>query len=282
MTLNSTDLELVNDGAAGNQTVGLRFENLALPAGAIVASANIQFSTDETQSEVTALTLRAQAADNAAIFTTSANNLTARPLTAASVPWAPAAWATVGERGPFQRTPDVSALVREVIARPGWSNGNAMAFLISGTGHRTAQAADEVGGLPATLTVNYWPEVPIGSYDHWAAAHSNVASLTADLDGDHYNNLFEYSLGLDPAVADQGATPLTINAASLYFTYIRPASVTDVSYQVEWANTIDAATWSSAGVTQQIVSDDGARRTIRAVVPKSAGAQRFVRLKVTR
>ncbi len=282
VTLNSTDLELVNDGAAGNQTVGLRFENLALPAGIIVASANIQFSADETQSEATALTLRAQAADNAAVFTTGANNLTTRPLTAASVPWAPAAWATVGERGPLQRTPDVSVLVREVIARPGWSSGNAMAFLISGTGHRTAQAADEAGGSPATLTVNYWREIPLGSYDHWAAAHTNVTSLTADLDDDGYDNLFEYSLGLDPAVPDRGATPLTVNAASLYLIYIRPASVTDVSYQVEWANTIDAAMWSSAGVTQQIVSDDGVRRTIRAVIPKGPGTQRFVRLKASR
>jgi hypothetical protein len=282
VTLNSTDLELVNDGAAGNQTVGVRFENFALPAGAIIASANIQFSADETQSEITALTLRAQVADNAAIFTTAANNLTARPLTTASVPWMPAAWDTVGERGPLQLTPDVSSLVREVIARPGWSNGNAMAFLISGTGHRAAQAADEVGGLPATLTVNYWPEVPVGSYDHWAAARTNVTSLTADLDGDGYNNLFEYSVGLDPAVPDQGATPLTINAASLYLTYVRPASVTDVSYHVEWANTIDAAAWSNAGVIQQIVSDDGMHRTIRAIIPKGAGTQRFVRLKVTR
>jgi hypothetical protein len=122
----------------------------------------------------------------------------------------------------------------------------------------------------------------MGSYDSWAAAHTNATSLTADLDGDRYNNLFEYSVGLDPAVPDQGATPLTINAASLYLAYIRPASVTDVSYQVEWANTIDAATWSSAGVTQQIIGDDGMRRTIRATIPKGAGTQRFVRLKVTR
>ena len=31
VNLTSTDLELVNDGAAGNQTVGLRFSGLAIP-----------------------------------------------------------------------------------------------------------------------------------------------------------------------------------------------------------------------------------------------------------
>ena len=43
----------------------------------------------------------------------------------------------------------------EVIDRPGWAGGNAMAFLISGTGRRTAEAADKLGGSPATLTVRY-------------------------------------------------------------------------------------------------------------------------------
>lgn len=284
VTLNSTDLELVNDDAsgAGNQTIGVRFENVGLPAGAILASAHIQFSADEMQSESTSLTLRAQAADNATVFTTTANSLSARPLSAASVSWTPAAWATVSERGPLQRTPDLSGVVGEIIARPGWTNGNALAFLITGTGHRTAEAADKTGGLPATLTVNYWPELPLASYGHWAAARSNVNSPTADLDGDGYNNLFEYAAGLDPAVPEHNAIPLVVNGASLHLTYTRAAAVTDVTWRVEWANTIDATTWSTAGVTQQIISDDGSRRTIRAIIPKGATGSRFVRLKVIR
>ena len=279
VSLNSSDLELVNDGALGNQTVGVRFENLALLAGAVIESADLQFSADEAQSEATALTLRAQAADHALIFTTNANSLTARPLTAASVAWAPAAWVNLGERGPLQRTPDLSALVREVIARPGWTSGNALAFLITGTGHRTADAADDIGGSPATLTVNYRLELPLGSYARWAAARVNVSSPAADLDGDGYENLFEYAVGLDPSVPDHGALSLNLDNTSLYLTYTRAAGVTDVSYQVEWASTIGSA-WSSAGVTQQILSDNGVTRTIRATLPKGATGQRFVRLKV--
>jgi hypothetical protein len=283
VSINSTDLELVNDaaGGAGDQIVGVRFENLALAAGVILATADIQFAADETQSEVTALTVRAQAADNAAIFTTTASSLSARPLTSSSVVWSPAPWTTIGERGPLQRTPDLAAIVREVIARPGWASGNAMAFLISGTGHRTADAADKAGGSPATLTVNYWPELPLGSYLRWAGSHTNIGSITADLDGDGYNNLFEYALSLDPAVADHDATPLVVDATSLYLTYVQPAVINDVTYQVEWADALDGA-WSSAGVTRQILSDDGTRRTIRATAPKGATDQRFVRLKITR
>jgi hypothetical protein len=281
VTLNSTDLELVNDGAAGDQIVGVRFENVVAPPGAVIASANIQFTADEIQSETTTLTLRAEAADNASIFTTTGNSLSARSGTTASVAWSPAVWATVDERGPLERTPDLSSLVSEVIARPNWSNGNAMAFLISGTGHRTADSADDIGGSPATLAVSYTTEIPLGTYARWATAHTNVDSLTADLDGDGYNNLFEYALGLDPGVPDYAATPLVINGSSLELTYTRPVSVTDISYQVEWADDIDGI-WSSTGVTQQLISDDGVRRTFRAMIPKGASGHRFVRLKVAR
>ena len=143
----------------------------------------------------------------------------------------------------------------------------------------TIQFTADDGGAPATLTVNYRTELPLGSYARWAAAHANVSSPTADLDGDGYDNLFECAVGLDPAVPDRGALTPGLDNASLYLTYTRAVGVTDVSYQVEWAGTIGSG-WSSAGVTQQIMSDDGVSRTIRATVPKGATGQRFVRLKI--
>ena len=33
VSVNSSDLELVNDGSKGNQTVGLRFNNISVPSG---------------------------------------------------------------------------------------------------------------------------------------------------------------------------------------------------------------------------------------------------------
>ena len=45
---NSSDLELTYD--RGNQTVGMRFSGTAIPKGATIVNAYIQFQTDETQS----------------------------------------------------------------------------------------------------------------------------------------------------------------------------------------------------------------------------------------
>src|SRR5436190_16722831 len=120
VNLTSTDLELVNDDAtgAGNQIVGLRFPDLSIARGAIILSATIQFIADESQSEVTALKIFAEAADDAAVFTTAANNLGSRPLTSLSVPWQPAAW-NAGEASATQRTPNLAGLVQEVGSRSG-------------------------------------------------------------------------------------------------------------------------------------------------------------------
>ena len=139
----SSDLELVFDGS--DQKVGLRFPGLTVPAGAKITKAYLQFETDETQSDATSLSIHGQATDNALAFT-SATKPSTRVLTTAAIAWAPGPWTLVGETGAGQRTPDLSAVVQEIVSRPGWAAGNAVVLIVSGTGHRTARAYD---GKPA-------------------------------------------------------------------------------------------------------------------------------------
>ena len=98
VSVNNGDLELVFDGG-GNQTVGLRFNTINIPAGATILNAYIQFKVDEKMSVATDLTIQGQAADNATAFTTATNNISSRPRTSASANWQPPAWPTVGEAG---------------------------------------------------------------------------------------------------------------------------------------------------------------------------------------
>jgi hypothetical protein len=150
--LASTDLELVTDGSMV-QTVGLRFPGLAVPRGAQVTAASIQFQTDEVSTDAASLTIRGQAVDNAASFSTASGNVSGRARTTAATSWLPPAWSTVGARGAEQRTPDLAAVVQEVVNRAGWASGNAMAFVLTGSGRRTAEAFE--GGAPAVLQVSY-------------------------------------------------------------------------------------------------------------------------------
>ena len=133
MSLTSGDLNLVNDGTRV-QTVGIRFTNIDIPQGAIITSAYLQFQTDEVSSGATSLLIRGEDADDAAVFANVANNVSSRTTTDAAASWSPAAWTTVGEAGLAQRTPDLSAIVQEIVSRGGWSALNDMAFIITGTG----------------------------------------------------------------------------------------------------------------------------------------------------
>jgi hypothetical protein len=154
MYLDSSDLELVNDSDyLGQQVVGIRFQNLAIPQGATITSAYIEFETDETDSVGTSLTFHGEASDNAATFGTGYYDISSRPSTAASVAWnSLPAWNTVGEK---HQSPDLSAIVAEIVNRGGWTSGNSMVFIITGSGERTAEAWDGESSNAPLLHVAY-------------------------------------------------------------------------------------------------------------------------------
>jgi cytochrome c peroxidase len=149
----STDLELVFDNS--NQRTGMRFTNVTIPQGAEITRAYIQFTTDETNSGSTSLRVFAQDIDDAAAFSNSGNNISNRDTTNASSSWSPSAWNTVGAAGSDQRTNELKSVVQEVINRGGWKSGNDMAFIISGTGERTAESFDGSSGQAPLLHIEY-------------------------------------------------------------------------------------------------------------------------------
>src|SRR3990172_2040655 len=153
----SSDLELVDDGNTSGvaQTVGLRFTGIAIPQGAVITKAYIQFQTDEVGSGATSLLIRGEDADDAAVFANIRNNVSSRATTDAFTDWTPAAWTTVGQAGLAQRTPDLSAIVQEIVSRAGWSATNDMAFIITGTGTRTAEAFEGNAAAAPLLHIEY-------------------------------------------------------------------------------------------------------------------------------
>ena len=150
--------------------------------------------------------IRGEDANDAAGFTTATNNVSSRAMTDASAAWAPAAWSTVGQAGLNQRTPDLSAIVQEIVARPGWLSGNDMAFVITGSGRRTAEAFESGSATAPLLHIEY--VVPTGTN----------AAPTLDLDasaaGTGYAATFTENLGGVP-IADLDALITDANNANM-------------------------------------------------------------------
>jgi hypothetical protein len=152
-----SNLEFMTDvsstGSNDQRGIGLRFTGVTIPRGATILSAHIQFQAEKTTSVATNLTITGQAADNAQEFTLANYDVTSRPRTSASVAWAPPSWKK-GDRTAAQRTAELTPVVHEVIGRPGWAYGNALVFIVEGSGERVARSFDGLTA-PPVLHIEY-------------------------------------------------------------------------------------------------------------------------------
>ena len=127
--------------------VGVRFELVRVPRNAEIARAYLQFRADSgtPYADEATLVVYGELTGNSMLFDTAGGNLSSRRTTLASVRWSPEPWTMIGERSDHQRTPDLSSLIEEVVAMPGWRTGNALTLIIGGSGHRRADSQDNRG-----------------------------------------------------------------------------------------------------------------------------------------
>jgi len=111
-------------------TAGLRFRNLPIPQGSQIDSAYIVLHSHEGKSaeDVARITIKGEDNDNAATYDLE-SLITNRPATQASIFWEVAEEWEIWQ--PY-RTPDLSEIIEEIVARAGWAPGNAMAFMFEG------------------------------------------------------------------------------------------------------------------------------------------------------
>jgi outer membrane protein assembly factor BamB len=147
----SSDLELTRDGK-NEQLIAIRLHNVPIEPTDEILAAHLRFTVKSPSKETTKLRIRAEAADHAAPLQ---SGLAKRPATSHAVAWAPSAWNKRGDDGKDQTSPDLADVVREVVTRPGWRPGNAMVFLIDGTGHRCAWSANGKADAAPVLELTY-------------------------------------------------------------------------------------------------------------------------------
>ena len=199
MNRSSSDLEMISDGGTA-QLVGIRFRALRIPAGTTITSAVLEFETDETDSGTTSLTIEGQDVDDAGIFTATNSNISSRTTTTASTSWSPGAWNTVSER---HQSADVSAIVQEIVDRAGWSSGNDMVFVITGSGERTAESFNGESDNAPILRVEWDGQmsVPGGEVCYGVADTSNRFVLIDTSDGSIDSNVGDTDVSSIEAIA---------------------------------------------------------------------------------
>jgi PKD repeat protein len=117
-----------SDNSATNDE-GLRFQNVAIPQGATINSAYINYVAYGSASGDTSIRFRTENVDNAEPFTTASANLTSRTFVPAFVDWTlPTSWSN----GSAHQSPDLASIVQPIVDREGWGGGNSMVFITQG------------------------------------------------------------------------------------------------------------------------------------------------------
>lgn len=147
-TLNITDIDL--DFAQSQ--VALRFNSLGIPQGASITSAYIEFTSSSNSSGTYSFDIEGVNVDNASTYS-NGQNLGLLATTSAQETWS---GTTAWSNNAVYATPDISAIVQEIVNRVGWSSGNSMGFLFAtGTGDRDAHTYDEDALKAPRLVVQY-------------------------------------------------------------------------------------------------------------------------------
>lgn len=131
MEVTSSDLELCDiDADFGYQFVGTRFREVSVPAGAVITSAYIQFTCDDTGSDPCSMRIHGEA-DDTGEFTATPFSISSRTKTTESVLWDIAPWLVANDRLEAQQTADLSTVVQEIIDHANWVEGGNMTFILT-------------------------------------------------------------------------------------------------------------------------------------------------------
>ncbi len=149
--LYTNDLDLVFE--YGDQLIGIRYPTLEIPSGATITKAYLEFEADQTQSETTSLSLTAEKNADAPPIADSTGNISSRSTIGTSVNWNNIqGWTQIGEK---HKSPDLSPILQAVINQSDWERGNALLFVISGSGLRTAKSFDGNASSAPLLHLEY-------------------------------------------------------------------------------------------------------------------------------
>jgi PKD repeat protein len=164
-------------------TSGLRFAGVAIPRGAQILDGHIRVVVDGPYTNDIAVRLFGEATGNAQTFSDT-DSPSDRPLGSASVSW-DIPGSDVWQPGQTHSSPDVAAIVHEIVHRSDWQSGNAMVFIVADDAppdgpveHRRAMAYERYGSpeYAARLEVTY--AEPALLADFVASPLSGIAPLT--------------------------------------------------------------------------------------------------------
>ena len=120
VTINGTSMTFNNSGF----WIGYRFQNVTIPNASTINTATLSYYVTSTARDDNEQDVYGEDVDDAATFSTAANNISGRTLTTAKTN------VTANSVGVGFYAVDVTAVVQEIINRAGWVSGNDLALIM--------------------------------------------------------------------------------------------------------------------------------------------------------
>ena len=168
----SSDLELGYDPSHGPQSVAVRFSSAGVPGGAKISHARVIFTADGDSGDPLQVTIAGERSPDAERFVqdpdgVGSRGLTRRSRTDTSVTWVlEEHWS----RGSEYLTPDLTAVLQEIVDLEGWNADSAIVLFFDGvsadTAFRRAYAFEGSRGdrdVVARLVLEYDPPESVAS-----------------------------------------------------------------------------------------------------------------------
>lgn len=153
VTTNSTTIDTRD--THGANTMGLRFQGLNIPQGAKVVDAYVRLVAATDLNDSTSVKVYGEDSAYSTVFNANFDHdVSLRVPTQASVAWNNIEPSTTGAG---IKSPNLASIIEEIIAKPGWLEGNPLTLVVEGdstsTGMRSFKTLED--GAPATLAVIY-------------------------------------------------------------------------------------------------------------------------------
>ena len=134
-----------------------------------------------------------------------------------------------------------------------------------------------------TTTVTRWTNLQNWRNQYFSTiANSGNAADTVNPQNDGLANLLKFAMGLDPTKNVLVADGIAKSGNNLQFNYQRNIdAIGEVTFIVEWSDTLQSNDWHTTGVTESILSATSTLQQVQATVDVTGLTRRFMRLRVT-
>lgn len=135
-----------------SNVVGLKFEDMDIPAGATITNAYIRFRPYNSKTGVAHFDVYGHDVDDSWSFSSNNNDISGRTKTTNKLDWN---YVESWYAGNYYYSPNMSNVIQEIVDRSGWQSGGDISVIIEGSGCRNAYSYNGSSSKAPKLYVEY-------------------------------------------------------------------------------------------------------------------------------